>query len=74
MVFFGLLPATFMGYIHMRYVMRYYPLIVAVLLGLFLDAKQDRAWVQPLVWVAAILTMILQVIFLPAVIQQSHYL
>jgi hypothetical protein len=74
MILFGLIPAAFMGFVHVRYVMRYYPLIVVVLLGLCLDSKQERAWVQPLVWVAAIATLILQIIFLPEVVQQSHFL
>jgi hypothetical protein len=74
MILFGLVPATFMGYVHVRYVMRYYPLIVVVILGLCLDSKQERAWVQPLVWLAAIGTLIMQIMFLPEIVQQSHHL
>lgn len=72
--FFGLFPATLLGFIHIRYVMRYYPLIVVVLLGLFLDEHQEKKWIYNATWIAAIGTLILQLIFLPEVISQSHYL
>lgn len=71
---FGLFPATLVGFIHIRYVMRYYPLIVVVLLGMFLDENQEKKWIYKITWVAAIGTLILQLVFLPDVISQSHYL
>ncbi len=64
----------FMGFVHVRYVMRYFPLIVVVLLGVFLDERQDRAWIRPLVWASAIATLILQLIWLPKVVSQAHFL
>lgn len=73
-ILFGLFPAAFIGFVHVRYVMRYFPLIVVVLLGLFLEGKDERPWVRPLVWMAAIITLSLQLIFLPEVVHQSHYL
>jgi|GEM_PF-1660752 hypothetical protein len=73
-VVFALAPAMFMGFIHVRYVMRYFPLIVVVLLGVFLDDRQDRAWIRPLVWASAIVTLIMQLIWLPKVFSQAHFL
>lgn len=74
MIVFGLLPAAFMGFVHVRYVMRYFPLIVVTTLGFCLEGKQEPKWISPLAWGSAIATLILQVIWLPEVVEQSHFL
>lgn len=73
-ILFGLFPALFMGFVHVRYVFRYFPLIVVVLFGLCLEGKVERPWVRPLIWLAAIATLSLQLIYLPKVFEQAHYL
>ena len=70
----GLGPGLFLGFIHSRYVMRYFALILAVLIPANLENAPKNGWLTPLVWTCCLLTLILEFICLPTIYAESHFL
>jgi hypothetical protein len=71
---FTLIPAWLLSYVRIRYLIKFFPAIIALAIAGCEELRNYRSWVNGMVWASGIGTILWQLIYFNDVWARSHFL